>query len=392
MRNKSVNIDTLVLETTRRCNMSCPHCLRGDAQNLDLPDSILKQVFKTNMTLGTIVLSGGEPSLAVPVLKNILRQVQKHQIATTFYLATNGKDISKNPKFLHTILDWSVYCRPYEYDYFGGDIKSIALSEDCFHEEISQADREILHIFANYSEYDKKYKTSKNNAKPYPVLINEGRARDLTDIRKRDLESYLKRCFDENYDNSIIHTIYMEQTTSEDAIRLDVQEPSITINVHGWVLADCNNAYDNPVNLLGILSDTHSLFDILKETQEIMEHADNNIFDLKTIWSETKTVHHANQVSQYTHRKNDNDTIVTTDDETNRFTVTYQKNKPSDRCEHTVSRNGDCYEYIVVRPGDCYEHTVICEGQFQTEPEPYVIANLIRVTENLMNESYKKTI
>ena len=106
MQNKSVNIDTLVLETTRRCNMSCPHCLRGDAQNLDLPDSVLEQVFKTDMTLGTIVLSGGEPSLAVPVLKNILRQIQKHQIATTFYLATNGN--TKHPKIMQNPIRYSL--------------------------------------------------------------------------------------------------------------------------------------------------------------------------------------------------------------------------------------------------------------------------------------------
>lgn len=362
MQNKSVNIDTLVLETTRRCNMSCSHCLRGDAQNLDMPDTVLEHVFKTPMTLGSVVLSGGEPSLAVPVLQNILQHIKTNRIPTTFYLVTNGKNISSNPEFLHTLLDWSIYCQPYTYDYFGEEYKSIALSEDEFHEEISQKDRRILHMFGNYSEFDKKIKKSNKNFHAYPVLINEGRARDLDYIQKREIASYLKRCFG-NCDDNIVYSISIEQTSSDTAVRLELMEPSITVNVHGWVLANCDNAYDNPVNLLGILSDTHSLFDILKETQEIMEHADDDIFDLKTIWTETKAVHHNNQVSQYTHRKHGDNTIVTVDDETNRFTVTYQKNKPDDH----------------------YEHTVICEGQFQTEPEPYVIANLIRVTENLIN-------
>ena len=31
-----VIFNTVIIEVTRRCNMSCPHCLRGDAQNVDM--------------------------------------------------------------------------------------------------------------------------------------------------------------------------------------------------------------------------------------------------------------------------------------------------------------------------------------------------------------------
>lgn len=30
-----IAIDDLILEVTRRCNMCCLHCLRGEAENLD---------------------------------------------------------------------------------------------------------------------------------------------------------------------------------------------------------------------------------------------------------------------------------------------------------------------------------------------------------------------
>ena len=31
-----IYVESLVIEVTRRCNMRCEHCLRGDAQNLDI--------------------------------------------------------------------------------------------------------------------------------------------------------------------------------------------------------------------------------------------------------------------------------------------------------------------------------------------------------------------
>lgn len=31
-----INVHTLIVEVTRRCNMTCKHCLRGDAQSLDM--------------------------------------------------------------------------------------------------------------------------------------------------------------------------------------------------------------------------------------------------------------------------------------------------------------------------------------------------------------------
>ena len=37
MKNrKPVELNSMAIEVTRRCNMACPHCLRGEAQGINI--------------------------------------------------------------------------------------------------------------------------------------------------------------------------------------------------------------------------------------------------------------------------------------------------------------------------------------------------------------------
>ena len=40
--NKKLYIENLILEVTRKCNMSCAHCMRGNAEELDLSFSTIQ--------------------------------------------------------------------------------------------------------------------------------------------------------------------------------------------------------------------------------------------------------------------------------------------------------------------------------------------------------------
>ena len=42
-----------IFEVTRRCNLSCEHCLRGDAQNLDMTKETVDKVLDHIETNGS---------------------------------------------------------------------------------------------------------------------------------------------------------------------------------------------------------------------------------------------------------------------------------------------------------------------------------------------------
>ena len=63
-----IYVNYLAIEVTRRCNMKCNHCLRGDAQNLDISTAVLSGIAK-HIHPASVIFTGGEPSLNVPAIK-----------------------------------------------------------------------------------------------------------------------------------------------------------------------------------------------------------------------------------------------------------------------------------------------------------------------------------
>ena len=58
-----------VIEVTRRCNMQCRHCLRGDAQNVDISNEIIDRFFDgfaDGAVIENVVFSGGEITVNNP--------------------------------------------------------------------------------------------------------------------------------------------------------------------------------------------------------------------------------------------------------------------------------------------------------------------------------------
>ena len=39
-----MQVYSLILEVTRRCNMCCAHCLRGEAENIDMQKETIDKV------------------------------------------------------------------------------------------------------------------------------------------------------------------------------------------------------------------------------------------------------------------------------------------------------------------------------------------------------------
>lgn len=159
-----LNIANLIVEVTRKCNMFCEHCLRGEAQNVDI-DSLFDQVEH----IGNVTFTGGEPSLNVPALNYFLEQAKLRRVSiSNFYIATNGKAIEID--FVIFLLKMFAYCDEKEFS-------SVDISNDIFHNMEGGYDMELLQ---GLSFVHKKfgYDNDNYNYNNYESLQGSGRAAD----------------------------------------------------------------------------------------------------------------------------------------------------------------------------------------------------------------------
>lgn len=214
-----VYLDQLAVEVTRRCNMQCKHCLRGEQENKDINMAHIETLLSMVDGIGSITFTGGEPSLNVPAIAKTLKLCKEHGINVgSFWLATNGKEVSND--FLCAMLDWYAYC-------YDDEMCGLALSKDKYHEQIPSVNVSRL---KGLSFYDGTSKATDFNAVP---VINRGRARKLAITNKRD--RIVKPHCVERFANDYFEVVGDEQVTIED---------TIVLTVDGEILCDCDYEYD----------------------------------------------------------------------------------------------------------------------------------------------------
>jgi hypothetical protein len=128
-----MHANQLILEITRRCNMQCLHCMRGNAQRLDMTPAIVDRVFSQVESVSGLCLSGGEPSLAVPVVEEVTAAIRRHRVeVNNFYIVSNGKTTpARARKFALALLDlYSCLSYPEE------ELTGLTVSGDAWHEEV----------------------------------------------------------------------------------------------------------------------------------------------------------------------------------------------------------------------------------------------------------------
>ena len=165
---RSISVRDLVFEVTRRCNMHCAHCLRGEPQNLDMTTEIMDRTLDQVDQIGWLLFSGGEPSLNSKMIRYAVDQViRKQKNLESFYIVTNGKRYS--PVMVNSLIDL--------YGYILGnggenDMCGLALSKDEFHGSIRPENENRLRALTFFTE-DKIHSFSDGG------IIDEGRAESL---------------------------------------------------------------------------------------------------------------------------------------------------------------------------------------------------------------------
>ena len=85
------------MEVTRQCNLKCPHCMRGPAQDVVLSKEDIDAFFdKLNCdSIKSFTFGGGEPTLAPEIVSYIVDQIIARNIEIHAGLITNGKEFNR---------------------------------------------------------------------------------------------------------------------------------------------------------------------------------------------------------------------------------------------------------------------------------------------------------
>ena len=81
----------IMFEITRRCNLRCAHCFRGDPQNVDISEEIIDKTLDQISSCFGFAITGGEPFLVPDKLEYLVDGIIKRKMRfTSFSLVVNG--------------------------------------------------------------------------------------------------------------------------------------------------------------------------------------------------------------------------------------------------------------------------------------------------------------
>lgn len=174
-----MNINNLVIEVTRKCNMSCFHCLRGEAINVNMKkeyiDTLIEQIGFSGY-INSVVFTGGEPTLNVPIMEYFLYKCKLHRIGVGFfYLATNGLKVKED--FVMFCLRMYAYCDE-------KDTCGINISNDQPHQCEGDFNDELLKGLSFFTKKFTKDNWNYNNGESY---IKQGRSTEGHEPRGVDI-------------------------------------------------------------------------------------------------------------------------------------------------------------------------------------------------------------
>lgn len=166
---KRLTVRTLLLELTRECNLSCKHCFRGESEKTYMNPDLLNKVFKNTARIHTLLLTGGEPFLAINQLRRLRDIIMTDRTnISDIIIVTNGTVLSN--EIISILRDLSTRAN-----------LEIRVSNDVFHEleldknnlkEIKNKNIEILKDYFNVN-------MDLPNEKVY-IVDRVGRATNLT--------------------------------------------------------------------------------------------------------------------------------------------------------------------------------------------------------------------
>lgn len=229
---RDIEVDYLNIEVTRKCNEKCDHCLRGEAQDINITEEVCTNLLKNITAITNLLITGGEPTLNPEGIINLLDYIMAKQITVyRFTMYTNGLVFPE--KLLIKILDFIVYCEESE-------LCTVGISKSRWRTTSPNSLIEKRLNLFKFCRDDKDYTKYKTE------LIDKGLA-NFNGIGRKNVEILPK----------LSPTLYEDQDY--------VYVETISVTSDGYILRDCDYSYDEveKISVGNILIST--LMDIIYE-------------------------------------------------------------------------------------------------------------------------------
>jgi len=249
-----MKVEKLHLELTRMCTIECEHCLRGNRRNEYMSVETINNIFKDVSEVEFLLLTGGEPLLALRQIKELLNIINKKNIKIDKILLVTNCTVLNND-IITTLNQLSN-----DSDFY------LRLSYDMFHyielNRLNLLDKrkenaDILKEKFNALEYS-DYTKAQNRHKEMIYAI--GKAANLTLKRLDEINVMGNTNYDFNFSEIIPdsfpdYTSYVEEDNELYGV--------VTIDVNGNVVSYSlpfdeedreANVYDSNVNKHGLLN------------------------------------------------------------------------------------------------------------------------------------------
>ena len=175
-------IGSLYLEITRTCTLMCEHCLRGNRGPIHMSKETIDNVFGGVMGIQRLLISGGEPLLAIKQIRYIIEAIRRRGTSIgDILIVTNGTVLSE--EIIETLKELSEVA----------EIR-ISISDDIFHQLevkrlglVEQRSKNIQRL----QELQGKFRISmyEFGTVTNETIIPRGRAKDLTPERLNQINS-----------------------------------------------------------------------------------------------------------------------------------------------------------------------------------------------------------
>lgn len=150
-------INNLYIEVTRKCNMNCNHCLRGEKENENLSLNDINKLFDNEiLKIKNLTITGGEPTLNIKAILQIIKNIISNNIFIDhFVMVINGSIYNQS-----LIDELNNFYNYYQKNYHHYPKFFLICSQDQFHlppkEENIKKYRKLPYFKSNYVNLSKE--------------------------------------------------------------------------------------------------------------------------------------------------------------------------------------------------------------------------------------------